>query len=153
MGERALIPIQTLSIADYLTLERQAEVRHEYHRGELFAMAGGTRNHGALGANIVTELNLLSRLRGCSTFSGDVRIRIDAENRFLYPEASVVCGPAESSIFDPDSITNPVLIAEVLSESTEAYDRGEKFRLYRQLPALREYLLIDQHRPLVQVFC
>ena len=150
MGERALD--HTLTIAEYLAFEAQADLRHEYHLGEIFAMAGGTRNHSILGTNVLTELNLLGRKKGCTTFNGDMRIRIDAENRFLYPEASVVCGPVQASELDPDSITNPVLIVEVLSESTEAYDRGEKFRLYRKLPSLQEYVLISQDRALVEVF-
>ena len=150
MGEPA---IQThLSIAEYLAFEREAEERHEYHDGELFAMAGGTKPHSKLGANIITELTLIERRTGCTTFNGDAKIRIDAVNRFLYPEASMVCGPIESSEHDPEAIINPVLIAEVLSESTEAYDRGEKFRLYRHLPSFREYLLIDQAQPIVSVF-
>ena len=141
-----------LTIEEYLVQERQATLRHEYHRGQLFSMAGGTRNHGALGNAINTELNLICRQKPCRPFNGDVRIRIDAANCFLYPEASLVCGPIATSPFDPDALTNPLLIAEVLSTSTEAYDRGEKFRLYRQLPAFREYVLIDQYRPLVEVF-
>ncbi len=150
MGQAAL-KIQ-LSIADYLEMERAAEIRHEFHSGEIFAMAGGTRNHALLGNAINTELNLVCRGTTCRAFNGDMRIRIESHNRFLYPEASVVCGPITSSPYDKDSITNPMLIAEVLSESTEAYDRGEKFRLYRTLPSLQEYVLIDQNRPLVEVF-
>jgi len=150
MGERAID--HPLTIEEYLAFEANADLRHEYHLGEIFAMAGGTRNHSILGTNILTELNLLGRKSGCTTFNGDMRIRIDAKNRFLYPEASVVCGPVEASEFDADSITNPVLIVEVLSESTEAYDRGEKFRLYRKLPSLQEYVLISQDRALVEVF-
>ena len=150
MGERALD--HTLTIAEYLAFEAQADLRHEYHLGEIFAMAGGTRNHSKIGANFVGELIALEKSGGCQTFNGDMRIRIDAENRFLYPEASVVCGPVQASELDPDSITNPVLIVEVLSESTEAYDRGEKFRLCRKLPSLQEYVLISQDRALVEVF-
>ena len=149
MGEKVLA---TYSIAEYLAWEQAAELRHEFHNGELFAMAGGTRNHGKLGANIITELTIIERKNGCTTYNGDVKIRIEASNRFVYPEASVVCGKIETSVHDADSITNPVLVAEVLSDSTEAYDRGAKFRLYQQLPAFREYLLIDQHRPVVTVF-
>jgi Uma2 family endonuclease len=149
MGEKALA---TYSIEAYLAGEAEAEFRHEFHNGELFAMAGGTRNHGTLGNAINTELNLLCRNRPCIPYNGDVKIRIEASNRFVYPEASVVCGKIETSVHDAESITNPVLIAEVLSDSSESYDRGAKFRLYRQLPAFREYLLIDQHRPVVTVF-
>jgi len=150
MGEPA---VKTrLSVAEYLAFERDAEQRHEYHDGEIFAMAGGTLKHGALGTNVLTWLNFLGIKSGCTTFNGDAKIRIDAVNRFLYPEASMVCGPIESSEHDPEALINPVLIAEVLSESSEAYDRGEKFRLYRHLPSFREYLLIDQAQPIVSVF-
>lgn len=150
MGERALDP--HLTIEEYLAFEAGAEIRHEYHQGEIFAMAGGTLNHSILGTNMLTELNLLGRRNGCTTFNGDMRIRIDSQNRFLYPEASVVCGPVETSNFDADSIINPILIVEVLSESTEAYDRGEKFFLYRELTSLQEYVLISQDKAMVEVF-
>lgn len=150
MGEAAVN--LRLSVADYLELERSADVRHEYHRGELFAMAGGTRNQARLGVALTTELNLLARRSGCTAFNGDLRIRIEEENCFLYPEASLVCGPEQYSPLDPDALVNPVLVAEVLSDSTEAYDRGEKFRLYRTLSSLRDYVLISQKQPLVEVF-
>lgn len=141
-----------LSVADYLAQERSAEIRHEYHQGELSAMAGGTRNHSLLGNAINTELNLICRRKGCFPFNGDMRIRIEAEDRFVYPEASVVCGQVISSLSDADSIINPMLVAEVLSESSEAYDRGEKFRLYRRLPSLREYVLISQQQVLTETY-
>ena len=150
MGEKVLD--RKLSIAEYLEFEKTADIRHEYHDGEIFAMAGGTRNHGKLGSNIVTELTLIERRKGCTTFNGDVKIWIEEYHRFVYPEASFVCGKIEDSRHDTECITNPALIAEVLSDSSEAYDRGDKFRYYRTLPAFREYLLIDQKRPVVQVF-
>lgn len=141
-----------LSITDYLQLEQGADVRHEYHRGELFAMAGGTRNHARLGLNLGAMLAAHEEKCGCTSFNGDLRIRIEEEDCFLYPEAVVVCGPEQYSPLDPNALLNPVLVAEVLSDSTEAYDRGEKFRLYRTLNSLREYILISQKQPLVEVF-
>ncbi|MEM7370463.1 MAG: Uma2 family endonuclease [Bacteroidota bacterium] len=150
MGEKVLA--HHLSVEAYLTYEKEADIRHEYHNGEIFAMAGGTRNHGSLGNAINTELNLICRNRSCVPFNGDVKIRIEASNRFLYPEASVVCGTVISSEQDAESIVNPILIAEVLSDSTEAYDRGEKFRIYKNLASFKEYLLIDQKRPIVTIF-
>ncbi|MEM7656853.1 MAG: Uma2 family endonuclease [Bacteroidota bacterium] len=150
MGEKVLQ--QKLSIAEYVEFERTAEVRHEFHQGEIFAMAGGTRNHGTLGNAINTELNLICRNNPCTPFNGDVKIFLDASRRFLSPEASVVCGKEETSPYDEHAITNPILIAEVLSDTSEAYDRGEKFRLYRGLPSFKEYILIDQHRPVVNLF-
>ncbi len=150
MGEAALD--HRLSVEAYLAMEAEAELRHEYHAGEIFAMAGGTRRHGKLGANLITELTLIERKNGCTTFNGDVRVWIGQDKRFLYPEASVVCGEVEPSPEDTESITNPILVAEVLSESSEAYDRGKKFAYYRSLPSLREYALIDQQQPLVEIF-
>lgn len=150
MGEKVLN--RRLSIREYLKNEKTAELRHEYHRGEIFAMAGGTRNHGSLGNAINTELNLICRKKSCFPFNGDVKIWIEEYHCFLYPEASVVCGTVVSSQHDTETITNPMLIAEVLSDSSEAYDRGDKFRYYRSLPAFKEYLLIDQKRPVVQVY-
>ena len=142
----------TISVEDYLRMEEASDVRHEYHRGELFSMAGGTKNHGTLGNAINGELYAICKHKPCRPYSGDVRIRIEAKGCFLYPEASVVCGPVETAKDDPNSIINPVLIAEVLSPGTEAYDRGEKFRLYRMLDSFQEYVLINQSRPLVEVF-
>lgn len=149
MGEKAL---SVLTIEEYLRFETESEIRHEFHDGEIFAMAGGTRNHGALGNAINTELNLQCRNKPCIPYNGDVKVRIEASNRFVYPEASVVCGKVETSPHDSEAITNPVLIAEVLSDTSEAYDRGAKFRLYQQLPSFQEYILIDQHRPVVTIF-
>jgi len=141
-----------MTVSEYLAFEAKSEIRHEFHEGEIFAMAGGTPNHGLISGNVITELNLLGRKSGCKAFNGDVKIRIDARNRFLYPDASYVCGPLETSEFDPNSLINPSIIVEVLSESTEAYDRGAKFRLYRMLPSLKEYILISQKEILVEVF-
>ncbi len=149
MGEKALT---RLTISEYLAFEAGADIRHEFHQGEIFAMAGGTKNHGKIGSNIITELTLIERKKGCTTYNGDVKVRIEASDRFVYPEASVVCGTVETSPHDENSITNPILIAEVLSDTTEAYDRGAKFRLYQQLPSFKEYLLIDQHRPVVTIY-
>lgn len=136
----------------YLALEKRSEVRHEYHDGQIYAMAGGTYNHSVIGTNITTELNLITRKAGCTTFNGDMKIRIDSKDCFVYPEGSVVCGEVEFSDADRHAITNPGMIVEVLSESTEAYDRGQKFYLYQQLPSFREYVLIDQNGPMVSHF-
>ncbi|MEO0474226.1 MAG: Uma2 family endonuclease, partial [Bacteroidota bacterium] len=113
----------------------------------MFAMAGGTLNHSKLGSNIMAQLINRESTNGCSSFNGDAKIRVDSGNRFVYPDALVVCGEIESSQYDPNSITNPILVVEVLSDSTEKYDQGEKFRIYRNLPSFKEYVLIDQKRP------
>lgn len=144
--------VKKYSIEEYLQLEAESEIRHEFHQGELFAMAGGTHNHSIIGANVTTELNLLTRTKDCITYNGDMKISLDIAHRFVYPEAAVVCGEAVFSEFTSHAITNPMLVAEVLSESTEAYDRGAKFMFYQQIPSFREYLLLDQTQPLVNVF-
>jgi len=147
MGEQKLAHRYT--IEEYLNMEAVSEERHEYHKGEVFAMAGGTYNHGLIGANASFALNMAARDKNCSVLSGDVRIRQEAADRFLYPDASVVCGEPEFGKTDKHAVTNPVLLVEVLSESSEAYDRGAKFFYYQQIPSLKEYLIIDQFRPVV----
>lgn len=138
----------------YLELEAASEVKHEYHNGMLVAMAGGTPEHVALtfdGARSIAD-GLQRKGKSCQIFTSDLRIRIEAANRTFYPDISVVCGPWEKSDTDPLAIVNPTLIAEVLSSSSESFDRGLKFAHFRQLPSLREYLLISQQRVQVDVF-
>lgn len=150
MGVQAKI---TSTIEEYLALEEQSLTRHEYHNGEILAMSGGTPKHSLIGSNTITELNLAKRKNGrkCRTYGSDARIFIDSVNHFVYPDAMIVCGKSEFSKKDKNSFTNPLLIVEVLSESTANYDRGEKFRKYRTLPSFREYVLIDQYQPVVDV--
>lgn len=141
-----------LTYAEYLSLEESSEDKHEYLRGEVWAMAGGTPEHGRIQANLIREIgNALGR-RPCVVFSSDVRVRIDASDRTTYPDLSVVCGKREVAKIDPLAITNPVVIVEVLSESTERDDRGEKFAHYRRLDSLKEYVLVAQEARRVEVF-
>jgi Uma2 family endonuclease len=135
-----------MTYAEYLELEEASDTKHEYLRGEIFAMAGGTPEHGALMAAVIVHLGIALGDRPCRIYTSDVRIRIEATELTTYPDASVVCGPVVTSKSDRNAITNPILIVEVLSDSTEAYDRGEKFDHYRHLPSLREYLLVSQRR-------
>ena len=108
-------------------------------------MAGGTPEHGRLAAALAGELRGKLRGRPCAVFSSDVRIRIAATDRTTYPDLSVVCGKRETAADDPDALVNPIVIVEVLSDSTEADDRGAKFAHYRRLESLREYVLVSQH--------
>lgn len=140
------------SYADYLAMERESGLKHEYLDGVVRAMAGGTIEHSRLASRFDHLLRMALAGRPCEAFSSDAKIRIDASNRSTYPDLSVVCGRLERSEQDPEAITNPIVLVEVLSESTEAYDRGEKFRHYRRLTSLREYVLVSQHEPLVEVF-
>ena len=145
-------PRPKFTYAEYLAAERSADVKHEYLRGEIFAMAGGTPEHSRLAMSIGRELGVLLRDRPCAVFSSDLRIRIEATNRATYPDVSVVCGKRETAKDDPDALTNPIVIVEVLSDSTEGDDRGEKFAHYRRVPSLREYVLVSQRARRIEVY-
>ena len=141
-----------LTLEEYHQLEEEMQQRYEYHDGEVFAMAGGDPVHNAIGVNITTLLNQLLREKNCNVFNSDQKVWIESIRRSLYPDASVTCGPVKRSAEDNKSIMNPMLLVEVLSDSTEAKDRGKKFEQYTQLPTLQEYVLISQNEPSVQVF-
>lgn len=145
---------QRTTLQAYLDLEETSDVRHEFHDGEVLAMSGGTYRHSLITANVVGELRQRLKGRPCRALESNMRVATRSTRRYVYPDASVVCGGPE---FDPDdpretTVVNPALIVEVLSESTEAYDRGEKFNHYRRIPALNEYVLAAQDRPLVESF-
>jgi Uma2 family endonuclease len=141
-----------MTYAQYLEFERASDARHEYLRGEVFAMAGGSPEHARLTANLIRELGAALRGRPCAVFTSDARVRIEATDRATYPDVTVVCGRLEHAPEDPDSITNPVVIVEVLSDATEADDRGEKFAHYRRLVSLREYLLVSQRARRLEIY-
>ena len=140
-----------LTYTEYLAREAQGEVRHEFLKGEVFEMTGGTPEHGAIAVAIGAELRAALRGRPCRVFSSDVRVRIRATGLTTYPDISVVCGALETDAEDKDAITNPVLLVEVLSPSTEAYDRGAKAAHYRQLPSLRELMLVSLSEPRIEL--
>ena len=142
-----------LTEAEYLALERAAVgVRSEFYDGEMFAMAGGTRRHSLIGTNLTVEFG--NKLRGhrCRPYNTDLRVKIEATGLFTYPDLSVVCGKPVLLDQGMDTLLNPTLLAEVLSESTESYDRGKKFQHYQQIPSLKEYLLISQDEPRIEQF-
>ena len=143
-----------LSIKDYLDYEDSSQNKHEYEKGEILAMSGGTINHGILCGNAYNELRegiRKSKIK-CNTIGSEVRIHIKKTNSIVYPDAMVICGEIEVSEDDKDAITNPVLVVEVLSKSTGDYDRGDKFYKYRQLDSFKEYILIDQEKPVVETY-
>lgn len=141
-----------MTYAEYLAAEEASDVKHEYLRGEVFAMAGGTLEHSRLAVNMAGELRNVLAGRRCVVFNSDARLRIAATDRATYPDVMVVCGHVERAADDPEAIANPVVIVEVLSDSTEADDRGEKFAHYRRLASLREYILVSQRGPRIEVF-
>jgi Uma2 family endonuclease len=137
---------------DYLSVEEMSAVRHEFLHGEIFAMAGGTPEHAALSAAVVVLLG--TRLEGqpCRPYSADLRIRIVATGLATYADAAVICGDPVRDPASPTHVTNPSVIVEVLSPSTEAYDRGEKREHYQQIASLREYMLVAQDHREVEVY-
>ena len=141
-----------MSYAEYLELERSTGIRHEWLRGEVWAMAGGTPDHSGIASNVIQELGLALRGRPCRVYTSDLKIRIDAIDRDTYPDVAVVRGKREVSTTDPNAVTNPIVIVEVLSDSTEADDRGEKFAHYRRIESLRAYVLVSQRDRRVEVF-
>ncbi len=145
---------QHASISAYLELEAKSEIKHEYEDGLILAMSGGTIIHGVLCGNIYAEIRrkLKNNRSDCKVLGSEVRIRIKEKASFVYPDAMVICDKIEVSETDKNAIVNPVLVVEVLSESTESYDRGDKFFKYRQLKSLKEYVLINQYKPMVEIF-
>ena len=144
--------IPFISPEEYLRLERAAEYRSEYFDGEMFAMADGSPRASLIGANVIGEIGQLLKGHRCTPYDSNLRVHIPATGLYTYPDASVVCGPIELVPGHDDLLTNPTLIVEVLSDSTEAYDRGRKFAHYRTLPSFAEYVLVSQKEPLVEVF-
>ena len=143
--------VPAFTAAEYLRIERAATYRSEFCRGEMFAMAGGSPKHSLIKMNLAGAL--WNRLRGhrCTAYDSDLRIRCPT-GLYTYPDASVICGELEFDDEHKDTVLNPTLIVEVLSKTTEAYDRGKKFDHYRTIPALREYVLVAQDEPMMQRF-
>ncbi len=137
---------------EYLAMEEKAEYKSEYYRGEIYAMSGGSVNHNLIIGNVHASLHQKMRDSKCFAFTSDVRLWIEEKDLFTYPDIMVVSGKIEFYPGRDDTITNPLVIFEVLSESTKNYDRGEKFVFYRAIPSFQEYVLIDQARVHVEHF-
>lgn len=137
-------PVHRMSAAAYLEWERQQIAKHEFHRGEVFAMAGGSPRHNFLSAAAAAELRAAVREAAVVVLSSDQRICADAGERYVYADAVVVCGGVQTETGTTDVLRNPSVIVEVLSPGTEAYDRATKWEAYQQLPSLTDYLLIAQ---------
>lgn len=150
MAESARRPRHSLQ--DYLILEEMSNVRHEYLDGHIYAMAGGTPEHGGLCANLIALLSNALAGRACRVFASDVRVRVRATGLDTYPDASVVCGRVERDAEDPNALTNPLVLVEVTSPGTEAYDRGEKLEHYKKIPSLQEVLIVAHAEVRVDVW-
>ncbi|HVZ96108.1 MAG TPA: Uma2 family endonuclease, partial [Chitinophagaceae bacterium] len=131
------------TIAEYLQMENEAVEKHEYYKGEIFAMSGAGVRHNIIAINIIVSLANSLKGKSCQPFGSDMRIHIPQNTLFTYPDISVICGDIINPDGDRNSATNPTIIFEILSPSTRNYDRGVKFMLYRAIPTLKEYILID----------
>lgn len=137
---------------EYLAHERASNVKHEFFGGEIFAMAGGTPEHAALAAAVIRDLGGQLRTRPCLAYTSDLRVRVATTGLATYPDVTVLCGELQCDPNDPNTALNPTVIVEVLSNSTEEYDRGEKFEHYQQIATLQEYVLISHREPCMEVF-
>ena len=137
---------------DYLARERKAETKSEYYNGEMFAMSGATREHNLITGNASRRLNEQLDNRDCEVYASDMRVKVSANGLYTYPDVVVACEQPRFEDNQLDTLLNPVIIVEVLSESSEGYDRGAKFELYRALPSLRDYILIAQDKVHVEHF-
>jgi len=144
------------TVEEYLALDRDAEIKSEYRAGEIVAIThrdgypGASRVHVAIVGNIMASLVLQLRGRPCQAFSSDLRVRAASSSRYTYPDITVVCGQQIVENTKPETLLNPTVLVEVLSDSTEAYDRGEKFAHYRRIPSLTDYVLVAQDRAYVE---
>ena len=138
------VPKTLLTEAEYLAFERAAEFRHEFHRGEIFAMAGASESHNLVSGNLFTELNVQLKGKGCRPYTHDMRVYSHESKTYTYPDIVVACPPIEFLDDKRDTLLNPQVVIEVLSPSTEAYDRGRKFDFYREAPSLQQYVLVSQ---------
>ena len=153
MSKVSLKPDDTCYTAEeYLALERGAPYKSEYVDGEIFALAGASEPHNLIVTNCVGELWGQLKGKPCKLYSSDMRVQLAKSRRYTYPDLVIVCGKAGFTDDTRDTLTNPTLIIEVLSPSTESYDRGEKFEQYRKLNSLQTYVLISQDKPLLEVF-
>lgn len=138
--------------AEYLALEASSNVKHEYLDGQIYAMAGGTPEHAALAAAVIGLLFPELRRGRCRAYDADLRVRVPSTGLATYPDVTVVCGPLERDAEDEHAVTNPTLIVEVLSRSTEEYDRGDKFEHYKGLASLRQYVLVSHRERRLEVW-
>jgi Uma2 family endonuclease len=136
---------ELLTPAEYLEIERHSEIKHEFIDGRMYAMSGASEGHIDIALNIVGALRAQMRGRPCKAWAMDMRVKISATGRYTYPDVVAVCGERRFEDATVDTLLNPTVIVEVLSDTTETYDRGEKFDLYRTLASLREYVLVAQH--------
>jgi Uma2 family endonuclease len=144
---------QFITPAEYLAREREADSRSEYLNGHIYAMSGASLRHNRIVASLAVALGVQLRGRPCEPFFGDMRVKVNPTGLYTYPDVVVVCGEPQLEDHHFDTLLNPAVIIEVLSASTEAYDRGDKFAHYRALGSLTDYLLVAQDQPRIEHYC
>ena len=143
---------EKISIEEYLEMENAAVEKSEYYKGEIFAMSGAKVPHNIIAGNLFIGLGLKLKGKKCKPFNGDQRIHIPSNTLFTYPDISIICGEIITLNNDDYNVLHPTVIIEVLSRSTKNYDRGEKFKLYRDIPTLKEYILVDSQSIHIETF-
>jgi Uma2 family endonuclease len=146
------LPDRWISPEEYLEFERASETKHEYLDGRVFAMTGAGLEHNRIVVNLLTDLSIQLKGRGCEALPSDMRLRGPASRYYTYPDVTVVCGKPELEDEHFDTLLNPIVLIEVLSASTERYDRNRKTANYRRIASLQEYLLVAQHEPLIELY-
>lgn len=132
-----------ISVEEYLQAESCSLEKHEYYNGEIFAMVGATVEHNLIVANLFGEIFNQLKSKECKAMASDLRIKAEQSDLYTYPDISIICGDIKKSVDKFDTVINPTVLIEVLSESTKDYDRGSKFQIYRNIPTLQEYLVVD----------
>ena len=140
------------TVAEYLEMERTSDVKHEFYKGEIFAMAGAGARHNIIYTNLFGQLYNALNGKPCRPYGSNMRIHIPENTLYTYPDISIICGDITTSDEDENSATQPLVIIEILSGSTKSYDRGDKFKLYRSIPTLRDYILVDSESINVEAF-
>ena len=141
-----------VTIEEYLDWEKAGQDKHEFYEGEIFLMAGAGRRHNRIATNLTRDIATALRGKPCQPYGSDLRIHIPENTLFTYPDITIFCDDPIPSDEDEDTFIRPVVILEILSPSTRSYDRGEKFRLYRDIPSLKEYILVDSGSVHVEIF-
>ena len=145
-------PLLKHSIAAYLESEEKSEVKHEFYKGEIFAMAGASIQHNQIASNAHVAIGSFKSDKGYNVFQSDLKIHVELNSLFTYPDLSIACGKIATLENHKDIVTNPSVLIEVLSYTTQDYDRGGKFKLYRDIPSLKEYILISSIEVLVEKY-
>lgn len=141
-----------LTEKEYLQIERKAEFKSEYYNGEVFALAGASLEHNRISKNITKSLSNQLNNKPCESFQSDLKVKEQTSGLFTYPDIVVICGEPVFYDQEKDTVTNPTVLMEVLSPSTEGYDRGFKFELYRKIKSLKDYLLISQEKTSIEYY-